>query len=257
MATTTAGAASEAAALSTLTFIKQAPAGRYERFKEASELPMSLLALALGVLLLVPAVFDISVATESLLDQVGWLIWGVFVFEYIALLSLAPDKWLMIRTHPIELLLVLVPVLRPLRILRLLQGIAGLGIAVRSVRRMFARTGFHWFLALATSVILLCALATFAFEQGHDDAQITTLAEAFWWAIVTCTTVGYGDYAPVSPGGRGVAVILLLLGVSLISVVTANIASYLIEDDAADEHAELLQRLDELHARLEELTPKP
>lgn len=250
----TGGAANDARSFDRLTTTEQAVARRYERFKEASELPMALLALALGVLLVVPVMFNVSPATESLLDQVGWLIWGIFVFEYLALLWLAPDKWTMVRTHPIELLLVLVPVLRPLRILRLFQGIAGLGIAAQSMRRMFARTGFHWFLALSTSVIFLCALATFGFEQGHEDAQITTLAEAFWWAIVTCTTVGYGDYAPVSPGGRGVAVVLLLLGVSLISVITANIASYLIEDDAADEHAELMRRLDELHDRLDELT---
>lgn len=226
---------------------------RYNRFKDATELPMSLLALLLGVLLAVPVVFDISAETETNLDLVGWLIWGVFVFEYLMLWWLAPDKWQMVRSHPIELLLVLVPILRPLRALRILQGMAGLGIATQSVRRMFARPGFHWFLAFATSILFVGALATFAFERGHPDAQITTLAEAAWWAIVTCTTVGYGDFAPVSPGGRGVAVILMLLGVSLISVITANIASFLVDTELADEHDELLRRFDELNDKLDRL----
>jgi voltage-gated potassium channel len=69
---------------------------------------------------------------------------------------------------------------------------------------------------------------------------------------VTATTVGYGDHFPVSAEGRGVAVVLLLVGVGLLSVVTANIAAYLVEVEAADEgkHAELMARLDRLEEML-------
>jgi len=226
---------------------------RYDRFKQVSDLPMSLLALALGVILLVPFVFDISSDTETSLDLIGWLIWGIFLFEYLALLALAPNKMKMMRAHPIELILILIPILRPLRFLRALRAVAGIGAATQSLSRMFARPGFHWFLAFATSFVFAGAAATFAFEQGQPDAQITTLPEALWWAIVTCTTVGYGDFAPVSPGGRGVAVLLMLLGVSLISVITANIASFMVEEDSTEDDADLQAQVRELNEKIDRL----
>ena len=226
---------------------------RYERFRTATELPMSLLALALGLILLFPIIFKVSPGTETNLDLAGWLIWGAFLFEYLALLWLAPDKWQMVREHPIELLLILVPVLRPLRFLRVLQAVSGLGATVQSLTRMFSRPGFHWFLAFATGVIFASAAATFAFERGAADAEITSLSEALWWAIVTCTTVGYGDFTPVSAGGRGVAVLLMLLGVSLISVITANIASFMVEEDTTDENRDLRDQLEQLNAKLDRL----
>jgi len=226
---------------------------RYTRAKTVLELPMTLLALILGVLLLVPLVLDVSSRTETSLDLIAWLIWGAFLFEYLILLWLAPDKWQMVRTHPIELILILVPIVRPLRLLHVFRGALGLGAAVQSLGRMFARPGFHWFLAFATGTIFACAAATFAFEQAHGDAQITRLSEALWWAIATCTTVGYGDFAPVTPGGRGVAVVLMLLGVSLISVITANIASFLVEEDSTDDESELRLQLDELNEKLDQL----
>lgn len=70
-----------------------------------------------------------------------------------------------------------------------------------------------------------------------------------WWALVTVTTVGYGDKFPVTSGGRGVAVVLMLLGIGLIGILTASVASYFVESKANDDMAELRQRLD----RIEEL----
>jgi len=102
-------------------------------------------------------------------------------------------------------------------------------------------------------VIGLGACFTFAFERRDDDAQITTIAEALWWALVTCTTVGYGDFAPVTPGGRGVAVVLMLVGVSVYSVVTANVASYFVEQEAEADTERLESQLADIEAKLDRL----
>lgn len=214
---------------------------------------MTALALGLGLVLLIPAVATVSASTEDALDMVGWLIWGVFCFEYLVLLWLAPDRWSMVRAHPIELILILLPVLRPLRALRLLRIFVGVAAGLGTVRAVLERRGMQWFSFFVLAVVGLGACFTLAFERQEPEAQSTSITEALWWAIVTSTTVGYGDYSPVSAGGRGVAVLLMLLGVSVFSVVTANIASYFVERDAESDIDRLNPELAAVHAKLDRL----
>jgi voltage-gated potassium channel len=61
-------------------------------------------------------------------------------------------------------------------------------------------------------------------------ARITNFGQAAWWAVTTMTTVGYGDYQPITTEGRFVAVGLMLAGVALLGVVTASIATWLIDE---------------------------
>jgi len=217
------------------------------------ELPMTVLAVALAALLLVPVVADVSTEAETTLDLVGWIIWGLFVFEYLLLLWLAPDRREMVRRHPVELIMILLPILRPLRVLRLLRVFTGVAAGFATVQAVLNRRGLQWFTLFVLVVVGLGACFTFAFERRVDDAQITTVAEALWWALVTCTTVGYGDFSPVTPGGRGVAVVLMLVGVSVYSVVTANIASYFVEQEAEADTERLETQLADIEAKLDRL----
>lgn len=216
---------------------------------------MAILALILGVLLLIPLVFDVSDSTENALDAIGWIIWGVFVVEYLLLLWVSDNRWQMVKSHPLELLLILIPILRPLRLLHLLRALAGVGVGMRTMRGVASRSGLQWYLVFTLLVVVAGASLTLAAERQVDDAEITTFADALWWAVVTCTTVGYGDFAPVSPAGRGVAVALMLLGVSLVSVVTANIASFMVEQETEAELADVMNELRDLHRKLDRLLP--
>ena len=65
----------------------------------------------------------------------------------------------------------------------------------------------------------------FVAEHNHASSQITSLGDSYWWAMVTMTTVGYGDYAPVTPLGRGVAGALMIFGIAALSITTASIAT--------------------------------
>lgn len=81
----------------------------------------------------------------------------------------------------------------------------------------------------ATTVIFCAALAVLDAERRRAGANITNFGDALWWAVTTVTTVGYGDRYPVSAEGRLVAVGLMLTGIALIGVVTATVASWLID----------------------------
>ena len=78
--------------------------------------------------------------------------------------------------------------------------------------------------------------------------------DALWWASVSVNTVGYGDKYPISAGERGVATVLMFVGIGLIGVLTATVASYFVEQGADEERAELIDRLDRIEVMLNELT---
>ena len=73
--------------------------------------------------------------------------------------------------------------------------------------------------------MLVCSGLVLSFEAHAKGANIHTFGQALWWAMVTLTTVGYGDKYPITPGGQGVAVILMLVGIGLLGVLTASVAS--------------------------------
>ena len=76
--------------------------GAYESAQRNLDTPMTLLALALGIILLVQFTADLSPTTNQTLDVLGWFIWSAFVLEYLLLLWLAPDRHEMVKTHKLD-----------------------------------------------------------------------------------------------------------------------------------------------------------
>jgi voltage-gated potassium channel len=112
-------------------------------------------------------------------------------------------------------------------------------------------------LIAAGATLFLGAWLVLLFEDNAKGSNIHNYPDALWWAIVTVTTVGYGDRFPVTGGGRTVAVVLMLVGIGLIGVLTATVASVFIKEhtDANKEefrkgHADLGQQLSEISDRL-------
>ena len=108
--------------------------------------------------------------------------------------------------------------------------------------------------AVGASVLLVyvAALAMLDAERGHPGS-IQTFGEGLWWAFVSITTVGYGDYFPVTPTGRVVAVGIMIGGIALIGVVTATLASWIVEKVSEANEAEQVAtkaHIDELLAEV-------
>lgn len=227
----------------------------YRRFEEAAEAPLMVLAVLLIPVLVVPEVVDLSDSVASGFDLAGLIIWAAFAVEFGVLFFLAPDKRRMLVDHWLDGVLVAVPFLRPLRILRAVRVMSAAGRAAVALRRVAGRPGVQAYSAVASVVIAGGAIVTYGFEREAHGSTITSAGDAVWWAIVTATTVGYGDAAPVTAEGRAVAVVLMLVGIGLLGVVTANIAAYFVDQDEADEFRRLEERLDRIEAKLDSMVP--
>lgn len=154
------------------------------------------------------------------------LTWTLFVVDYLVRLSLAKPRGPWFRKHLFEFVSVAVPALRPLRMLRALTVLRPLqrtaGTALRSSIVIYGAGS-------AAILIWIAALAELEAERPAPGANIVTFADAVWWAFVTITTVGYGDFFPVTGWGRTVAVLLMCGGVAVLGVVTATLASWIVE----------------------------
>ena len=85
---------------------------------------------------------------------------------------------------------------------------------------------------IAFLAVTIGSMGILHFELGVEDSNIRTAEDAIWWAWVTITTVGYGDYAPVTTGGRIVAMVLMVVGVGLFSSMSGLVASWLLQPSA-------------------------
>jgi voltage-gated potassium channel len=79
--------------------------------------------------------------------------------------------------------------------------------------------------------LVIIAATVVASVEGGEGAYIQSFPDALWWAVVTITTVGYGDVVPITAAGRAVAIILMIGGIAFFSGVTANLASFLVKGD--------------------------
>lgn len=95
--------------------------------------------------------------------------------------------------------------------------------------RMLRKERFFLIAALTLAVILLCSVLVLYFEYDKNESSIHSLWDGVWWAVVTISTVGYGDKLPSSNAGKVVALCLMISGVFLLSLVTATIASVFVE----------------------------
>jgi voltage-gated potassium channel len=132
---------------------------------------------------------------------------------------------------------VLLPLIQPLRLLRLVSTLLLVGRRARMAEQIRLTT---YVAGAVTGLLMFGSLAVLEVERDAPNGNIKTRGDAVWWSFTTMTTVGYGDHAPTTGLGRMLAVCLMLSGIARLGVVTANIAAWFISrferDDAEERH---------------------
>lgn len=234
------------------------------RWEHLTQRPLLALALLFAVAYAVPIVDDSAGhSLTAVCTVVEWVVWGAFAADYVARLALSDRRKEFVRKHRLDLLAVVVPILQPLRLLRLVATLLLVGRRARMADQIRLTT---YVAGAVVGLLMFGSLAVLSVERDAPEGNIRTLGDALWWSFTTMTTVGYGDHAPTTGLGRMIAVGLMLSGIALLGVVTANIAAWFLarfEKDDVEERrqTEAIEALTEevraLRAEVAELRGAP
>ncbi|MEU2620958.1 potassium channel family protein [Streptomyces sp. NPDC007157] len=202
------------------------PQSAQVRWEQLTQRPLLALAVAFAVAYALPIV-DSSAGhgLTAVCTVAEWVVWGSFAVDYLVRLTLAPRRKEFVRTHWIDLCAVVLPLLQPLRLLRLVATLTLVGRRARMASQIQLTT---YVVGAVVGLLMFGSLAVLSVERDSPNGNIRTLGDALWWSFTTMTTVGYGDHAPTTGLGRMIAVGLMLSGIALLGVVTANIATWFI-----------------------------
>jgi voltage-gated potassium channel len=225
------------------------------------EIPMIIFGL-----LVIPVLYIQMTSTNPTLRLFAYiidiLIWLAFVIEFVTLISVTKDKKQYVKTNWLNLaIIVLSPPLplkafkgfeglRIIRVLRVLRVFVVLSRGTKGFKKFYAKNSFNYIIYLTVILIFICGFIFSIFEKGKS------LFDGIWWAIETVSTVGYGDIAPITTGGRAIGIILIFLGIGFMSMLTAAISAYFVEKDSNREMKQILEKLDTLTKDIEELKKK-
>ncbi|WP_338214914.1 ion transporter [Lacticaseibacillus salsurivasis] len=184
---------------------------------------------------------------------IDWAILIIFAADYFTRLFKSKNKWRFF-THNFFDLLAIIPfnaffsffrigrafrLLRFARALRFTRLAGFLGIIQKRASEFLHRTGLIYYLWLSVALIIIMAAI-------YSITESTSYSNSLWWAVVTATTVGYGDISPHTTLGRVAAVILMFNGIGLIGTLTSSITAYLSEDKPQDKPFSVADEIEKL-----------
>jgi voltage-gated potassium channel len=233
--------------------------GRLAAYEARTQTPLDLLALATLWIVVVPSAdFSSAHDVRAFVLAVQGAVRLVYAIDIAVRSALARRHVHYLLTHPVSIAAVVLP---PVRVI----------FSLRLVRSVFRRGHLGRFLLAAAVLVLNGAAIVYLVERHAPSSNIHTLGESLWWSVTTVTTVGYGDYVPVTAAGRVTACFVMGIGLLTLAVVTAQVASSFVTQGPsraqggppaeAATPAMTLAELDQRLARIEQLltatTPPP
>lgn len=232
--------------------------GGYDRFEKWSEIPMLFLSAVFLAVLVIPVIDPhLSSGTKTTFNVADLSIWVIFALEYLIRFYLSPSRPSFVRHHVLDLLVVAVPVLRPVRIVRIVRFVRVGSLSGTASQRTKSR--LHIDVAIqvvivALILVFIAAVGILDVERNAPGSNIHNFGQALWWALVTVTTVGYGDRYPVTGEGQLIAAAVMITGIAVLGVVTAAIAAWFVSHlrEIESEETTEMKRAERLEAALTE-----
>ena len=218
---------------------------RYIQIKEffsrtlVDDIAMIFLALLSVTLLIVETNSDLSSSQTRILYITDISIAMIFLVEWLVRFHATDKKAQFFKKYWWELL-ASIPIpsnfaqaLRALRILRVLR-ILRLVVRLKRISDFSDKLSKHSYviqiLLVFLSITFIASMVFDTFERGFNQ-NVHNTWDSFWWAMVTATTIGYGDIYPVTTGGRIIAIFLMIFGIGTLGLLTAKIASTIIKEN--------------------------
>lgn len=192
------------------------------QWERKSALPLAILAIAFMALWAVQVLVDLEPWEWDLIEGLILVIWAGFIIDFAVRFYFHADKKLFMQTNVIEFVALVLPMFRFFRMFRVLTA---LGFLARVMQSFQGRVTLY-VAVIIPMLIFGGALGVYEAERFVPGANLTDFENSLWWAAVTLFTVGYGDHYPITREGRLVALVLMVSGWALISVMTANLAAY-------------------------------
>jgi voltage-gated potassium channel len=201
-------------------------AGRLAAYEARTNTALDLLALAtLWIAVVPPGDFGTTDDVRNIVLVARTCLSLVYGIDLVIRSVLAGRRAHYALNHPLRVVTVVFPPARVIFSLRLFHA-------------MFRRGNLSRFLVAAGVLVLNGAVIVYLFERHAPHSNIRTLGEAVWWAAATVTTVGYGDYTPVTAQGRVTACFIMGIGLTTLAVITAQVASSFVAQGVARARAD-------------------
>lgn len=157
-----------------------------------------------------PAAIAQTGMPDWLLRNIQWVITALFALDLGFRLLLAERRLAYLKSNWLDALAIIIPVARLVRLALLALALA------RAARGRFSRTLFQ-VLGVAAGVVISGSVLVWVLEASNPESRVNGLGEALWWALATVSTVGYGDVVPITPAGRLVGIVMIVVGVAVFS----------------------------------------
>lgn len=198
-------------------------------------------AISVGTIIYL-LVYNPPKSIENAIYLFDLIVTSILIIDFYLRMKESQDsKRIFILKHLYEL-----PALIPLLIFGILESYSVLNVVFRMLRlvRLFriihlysriltlssqTTNRFLYIIAVSGLAVSGGAIGLFLVESNAPDSKVTKLGDAFWWAIVTVTTVGYGDIYPVTVEGKIIASILMIVGIAILGVLISTIGTSFIE----------------------------
>lgn len=215
--------------------------GRLTAFVARHQVAWELTMSALTVVYVVATLLD-DQAVRNLPEVVALTLSGVFFLEFCARCWDAPSRPRYFRDHWIDLV-TCIPAVGPLRALRLIRllGLIRLAVRIRAfdlARSRTSQTMGAWMLAPTLVLLWFAAAEGFWLTEHGRNPAVGTFTDALYLALMTATTVGYGDVRPITPEGRLLAGVLVFVGLGLLGLASSRLALFWLRAERETVHLE-------------------